>query len=204
MAHDVKNVVFDLGGVLIDWNPRYLYKKVFFSPQAMEHFLTNVCNQEWNEKQDAGCSFAEGITELVAKFPQFKKEIEIYDTRWDEMLNGPIPPVVQMLEKISAKKKHRLIALTNWSKDKFHVAEKNFPFLNLFEGIVVSGKIGLKKPDPQIFQHMCKTHAMVPQHTAFIDDSLVNIEAAAQLGFRVIHYTTPEELQTQLNQIGII
>lgn len=200
----IRNIVFDLGGVLIDWNPRYLYRKIFSSSVEMEKFLTGVCNQDWNEKQDEGRSFSEGVAELVLKFPQFKQEIESYDLRWEEMLNGPIFPVVRILESISSRKSYRLLGLSNWSKEKFHIAEREFPFLSLFEDIVVSGKLGLKKPDPRIFEHLCKKHSILPQQTVFIDDSRVNIESALELGFCAIHFRSSDQLNEELTQLGLL
>ncbi len=204
MRSEIKNVVFDLGGVLVDWNPRYLYRKIFSSPETMENFLATVCTQEWNEKQDAGRSFAEGTAELISMHPHYQTEIEFYDARWEEMLNGPISATVQILERLSSLKSHRLLALSNWSKDKFPIAEKNFPFLKLFEDIVVSGKVGFKKPDHRIFNYLCEKYSILPTESVFIDDVQSNLDAAAQLGFKTILFTSADQLEKQMIAMGIL
>jgi 2-haloacid dehalogenase len=204
MQKPIKNIVFDLGGVLIDWNPRYLYRKIFTSLEKMEYFLESVCSPHWNEQQDAGRPFSTATAELIAQFPHYKDEIQAYDLRWEEMLSGPIEASVSLLEKISLAKRYRLLALSNWSQEKFGIAENRFSFLKYFEDIVVSGRIGLKKPDPQIFQFLCSKHSIVPQETVFIDDSVANIQSAAQLGFLALHYKSTEELENQLIKLGIL
>jgi 2-haloacid dehalogenase len=204
MNTPIKNIVFDLGGVLIDWNPRYLYRKIFSSEEQMEYFLESVCSQHWNEQQDAGRPFSKATAELIEKFPHFKSEIQAYDLRWEEMLSGPIDSSVKLLEKLSINKRYRLLALSNWSQEKFGIAENRFSFLKLFEDIVVSGRVGLKKPDPQIFQFLCTRHQITPQDTIFIDDSVVNIQSASQLGFRALHYKCTDELEGQLIKLGVM
>lgn len=200
----MKNIVFDLGGVLIDWNPRYLYRKIFSSETDIENFLTEVCNHSWNEKQDAGRSFAAGVQELVEKFPQFREQIHAYDQRWEEMLSGPIPETVTILQTLSQRKTHRLLGLSNWSRDKFPVAEKNYPFLELFEGIVVSGRIHMKKPDADIFEYLCRQYDVRPEESLFIDDSLPNIETARRLGFQTIHFQSAADLKDRLRALQIL
>lgn len=200
----IKNVVFDLGGVLIDWNPRHLYRKVFADEAAMEKFLAEVCTQEWNEMQDAGRSFRDGIDELLRLHPGHRAEIEIWDSRWHEMISGAIQPTVDILAVIKKQGRHRLLGLSNWSSDKFHVAEDRFEFLKWFEHIVVSGRIKLKKPDPRIFQHLCESCRITPQESLFIDDSKANIGAALKLGFHALQFTSPGALETHLRQLGVI
>lgn len=200
----MKNVVFDLGGVLIDWNPRYLYRKIFQYEQEMENFLKHICTQDWNEEQDAGRSFAEGEAELIAKHPEFEEHIRAFHLRWVEMLNGPLLETVEILNRLAQQKRLRLLALTNWSAETFPYAEKNFEFLRVFEKIVVSGRIGLKKPDPAIFQHLLAEGKIDAQETLFIDDNFANIQAAKSLSFHTEHFSSAEKLDRHLRDLGIL
>jgi len=194
----VRNIVFDFGGVLIDWNPRYLYRKIFNDENKMEHFLAHVCTQEWNERHDEGHSFLDNGAELIKKFPDFAAEIHAYRERWGEMINGPMSGTPEILERLKKDGRHRLFGLTNWSAETFGIAEEKFAFLKLFEGIVVSGRIGLKKPDPRIFQHLCERYQIEPGESLFIDDNLANVRAAAALGFHTEHFRSAEHLAERL------
>ena len=204
MNSEIKNIVFDLGGVLVDWNPRALFAKVFADPADMESFLSNVATQDWNEKQDAGRPFAEAVRELCAAHPQYAGHIRAFDERWEEMIRGPIPGTVEILTELHALSARRLFALSNWSAEKFPVAEKLFPFLKLFEGMVVSGRVGIKKPDPRIFIYLCDEYSIVPGESVFIDDVLGNIEAAKRLGFATVQFESPEQLRRELVSMGLL
>lgn len=173
-------VVFDLGNVLVECNPRNLYRKIFSSEYEMELFLSSVCIQEWNEKQDAGRPFAEGVVELVTKFPEFVTEIQAFDSRWEEMLGQPIWAVVKTLEQVK---------------------QNGF---KLFDEIVISGRIKLKKPDPRIFNYLCKRVSIEPCKMIFIDDFPVNVEAAANIGFQAIRYTTASALEDDLRRLQVL
>ncbi len=201
---EIKNVIFDLGGVLIDWNPRHLYRGIFKDEKKMEEFLSTVCNREWNEKQDEGRSFADGIAEILGKFPHHKNEIEIWDTRWHEMISGAIEPTVRVLEKIKVTRKHRLFGLSNWSRDKFHVAEDSFPFIKWFEYIAVSGRVGFMKPDPRIYHHLLEVGGIQASESVFIDDVRKNIDAAAALGFQTIHFVSSNQLEQDLKSLRVL
>lgn len=199
----IDQIVFDLGGVLIDWNPRYLYRKLFADPKEMEWFLTEVCHGHWNEQQDAGRSFEKAIQEVVAVHPRYEEMIRAYFHRWGEMISGPIQGTVEILESLHRKGEHRLFALTNWSAETFPYARKNFPFLGLFEGIVVSGVEKLIKPDPKFFGLLTERHGVVPERSLFIDDVQKNIDAASRLGFNSIRFTGPEDLRARLSEHGV-
>ena len=195
----MKTIIFDLGGVLIDWNPRYLFRSYFQGREdEMEYFLTHVCNQEWNEKQDAGRSFADGQKEVAEKFPQFKTEIEAYFKNWPQTLGQPIEGTVEILEGLAADKKYRLLALSNWSGETFHFARAKFPFLRIFEAILVSGDERLIKPDARFFNLLVERHGVVPKESVFIDDVDRNIVAAQKLGYQTIHFKNPEQLGLSL------
>ncbi len=188
----VDAVVFDLGGVLIDWNPEYLYGKLFDDPQQMRWFLRHICTSEWNEEQDAGRSLAEGTELLVRRFPDWEPMIRAYYGRWEEMLAGPIEPSVAFLRKLKEQGHPRVLALTNWSAETFPIARRRFDFLDWFEGIVLSGEEGTRKPFPEIYRRLLRRYDLQPRRVIFVDDNLRNVAAARELGFRAIHYTGPE------------
>ena len=200
----VTTVVFDFGGVLVDWNPRYLYRKLFDGDEAgMERFLATVCHPEWNEHQDAGRSVAEAVAEAVARHPQHEALIHAYYGRFDEMMAGAIDGTVAILEELHARGVP-LYGLTNWSAETFPHALKRFAFFQRFRGIVVSGRIKLKKPDPRIFAHLVTTHSLAPSETVFIDDSFKNVEAAKAAGLHALHFTDPERLAADLRSLGVL
>ncbi len=195
---DIETVVFDLGGVLIDWNPRYVYNTVFEDPKEVEFFLTEVCSNSWNAEQDRGRTFEEAIRIKQAEFPKYHREIAFYFERWTEMIGGPINDTVEILEKLFSERKTRLYALTNWSAETFPFAWENYSFLKLFEGILVSGKENLIKPDPKIYELLLSRFDIQPEKSLFIDDSLKNVEGARSCNMHAIHYKSPSELKKEL------
>lgn len=202
-AAPVTCVVFDLGGVLIDWNPRYLYRKLFASEAAVEQFLDQVCSGAWNDAQDRGRPWDEAVALLSEEKPEFAAQIAAYRDRWEETLGDALHETVQLLAALRESGQVRLLALTNWSRETFPVARARFPFLAWFEGIVVSGEEGLAKPDPEIFELMRARYGLVPAQTMFIDDSARNVEAAARLGYRAVRFTDAGQLQQALRQAGL-
>ncbi|WP_257993223.1 HAD family hydrolase [Cupriavidus pauculus] len=201
--HSVDTVIFDLGNVLIQWSPRHLFRKIFGSDDvAMEHFLSEVCNTEWNEQQDRGRPWKDAIAEAVERHPAHESNIRAYFDRWSEMIPGEIEGTVKILEQLR-NLDVRLLALTNWSAETFHVAEARFPFLKWFEGIVVSGRECIMKPDPAIFRLIIKRYQLRPEATAFIDDSMRNVEAANRENLRGVHFESPAELRSTLQALGI-
>lgn len=199
----IDTVVFDLGGVLIDWNPRHLYRKLIFCEAAVERFLAEVCTAEWNHQLDAGRAFAEGVAELVEKHPQEESLIRAWEDRWEEMLAGPIAGSVALLE-IMYDRGVSLHAITNWSAETFPIAQRQFPFLTRFETIIVSGEVGLVKPEPAIFDLLVNRAGIEPGRSIFIDDNPQNIITAAARGFHTILFTGPEALYEQLVNLGLI
>src|SRR6476659_1578165 len=181
-------VVFDLGGVLIDWDPRHLYRQLFDDPVEMESFLADVTTAEWNAQQDAGRPWVEAVELLAGEYPERRELIEVFHRRWPEMLAGEIPGSVTVLAELRAMGV-RLVALSNWSAEMFPVARARFDFLSWFEGIVISGEVGVNKPDRRIFEQLIRQFEIEPATAVFIDDSLANIEAASGLGFRAIRFT---------------
>ena len=200
----VNTIIFDLGAVLIDWNPRHLYKKIFKTEDEITWFLENICTHEWNEKQDAGRPFEEATQELLEKFPEHETAIRAWYGRWQETMNGPIQGTVDILKEIRDSKRYRLYALTNWSEETFPWALEQFEFLHWFEGIVVSGHEKTRKPFPEFFQILFNRYQVDPASALFIDDSLRNIEGAKLVGLPGIHYQSPEQLKKELSKINII
>lgn len=196
-------VVFDLGGVLIDWDPRHLYRQLFDDPDEMESFLGEVTTAEWNGYQDAGRPWVEAIELLVAEHPERRELIEAFHRRWPEMLAGEIPGTVDVLADLRAAGV-RLVALSNWSAEMFPVAVERFDFLAWFEGIVISGEVGVNKPDRRIFEHLIKRFGIEPEEAVFIDDSATNIDAATGLGFRAIQFTGATPLRLALVRLGLL
>ncbi len=198
----VKAVVFDFGGVLIDWNPRYLYRKVFRDEAEMEYFLNNICTPEWNWRMDKDKTFAESVAELKAIHPEYAREIEMYDTRWEEMRGKVFEDSVEILKEVAAR--FPVYGLTNWSTEKFAVTRPKFDFFNIFKGIVVSGHEREAKPEEPIFHILLERYGLAAETTLFIDDSLPNIETAKRLGFQTIHFKSAPQLRKALEEKGIL
>ncbi len=195
--------VFDLGGVLIDWNPRYLYRKLFTDESAMEHFLSSICTSDWNLQQDAGRTLGEGCALLKSQHPEHAQYIDAWLHRYEEMIAGPIQGTVDILSELRSRGVP-VYALSNWSSETFPAAQRRFDFLSWFDGMLLSGKVRLVKPDPRIFQLFLKTHALDPAHTVYIDDLPRNIEAANAVGMHGIRFTDPDALRTELVSIGLL
>ncbi len=196
-------VIFDLGGVLIEWDPRHLYRQLFDDRDEMESFLAEVTTPEWNAHQDAGRPWAEAVELLVAAHPQRRELIEAFHRRWPEMLAGEIPGTVDVLADLRAAGV-RLVALSNWSAEMFPVARERFGFLAWFEGIVISGDVGVNKPDRRIFDHLAEQFGIEPAAALFIDDSSANVDAATALGFRAIQFTDATALRRELVRLGLL
>lgn len=197
-------VIFDLGGVLIDWNPRYLYRKLIADEDEMERFLAEVCTQAWNVKQDAGRPFAEAVALLTTKHPHHAELIRAYDERWHEMVGGAIEGTVAILTEL-ARSDTRLLALTNWSAEKFPIARERFgSFLRHFEAIVVSGDENTRKPHRRIYEVLFERHGVAPQSAVFIDDSRANVAMGAELGLKALHFRGAEALRAELVALGLL
>ena len=196
--------VFDLGGVLLDWNPRHLYRKLFAGDEAaMEHFLATVCTHEWNRCQDAGRSFAEGGRLLTAEHPDKVELIDAYGARFDEMIAGPIAGMVEILAELRDRGTP-LYGLTNWSAETYPPARERFAFLSWFRGILVSGEVGVIKPDPRIFEVLIERFAINPENAVYIDDVEANVAAAQSFGIHAIQFATPARLRRELTRLGLL
>jgi 2-haloacid dehalogenase len=196
--------VFDLGGVLIDWDPRHLYRKLFAGDEAaMEQFLADVCTHEWNRCQDAGRSFAEGARLLKADHPGRAKLIDAYFARFDEMMPGPIAGTIDILAELRDRGTP-LYGLTNFSAETYPGTFARFDFLRWFRGILVSGEVGFIKPDPRIFELLIERFAIDPRRAVYIDDVEANVIAARPFGIHAIHFTTPAALRSELAALGLL
>jgi 2-haloacid dehalogenase len=200
----ISNIIFDLGGVLIDWSPDYMYQKLIPEPQAQKLFLETICTLDWNEQQDGGRLIAEANLELISKFPQHRALIEAFYERWEEMLGGPIQPTVELFRQLKASKLFGLYALTNWSAETFPRALELFDFLHWFDGRIVSGEEKTRKPFKEIYDLTLSRFNLVATETLFIDDNLRNIKAAAELGIVTHHFLSPEGLEIDLKRLGLL
>ncbi|MDQ2180705.1 HAD family phosphatase [Marinifilum sp. D714] len=197
----IKNIVFDFGGVLIDWNPRYLYRKVFGNENDLEKFLKEVCHAEWNQHLDAGIAFDEAIAERVKKFPHYEKEISRYQNDWIEMIGGEIKENTSLIPVLGQN--YQLYGLTNWSAETFPLVYSRFEFFKELRGIVVSGEEKIVKPDEEIFNLLLERYGLKAEESIFIDDNKDNIKAANKLGFITIHLKEGIDLIHELRKFGI-
>jgi 2-haloacid dehalogenase len=201
---EIKNIIFDLGGVLVDWNPDYVFLNEFGgNRKTMQTFYDEVCTFDWNENQDAGYPLAQATEERVALFPEYEALIRMYYGRWEEMLGGPIEGTVALLKKLVSHPDYGVWALTNWSAETFPIALQRFDFLHWFEGIVVSGTEKTRKPFPEIYQTTLQRFNLEATSSLFIDDNARNIKAAAALGIQTIHFKNPDQLKADLISKGI-
>jgi 2-haloacid dehalogenase len=199
----IDTAVFDLGAVLIDWDPRHLYRAMFADEDDMEEFLATVCTSGWNAEQDRGRTLAEATATLVASFPEHADLIEAYYGRWEEMLGEPIAGTVEIARELKARGV-RLVALSNWSAETFPRARHVMGFLDEFDAVVISGEVGVIKPDPEIYRVLMRRHTVDPHRALFIDDSAKNVAAAAEIGFDAIVFHSPEQLRRELTARGLL
>ncbi|MDN3607128.1 HAD family hydrolase [Kaistella yonginensis] len=199
----IKNIIFDFGGVLMDWDPRYFFKDYFKDDEKMEFFLKNIATDEWNAEQDRGRTLAEGTEIQVAKHPEWEKEIRAYYDNWTTMLKSDILENVEVLRKLEDSK-YKLFGLTNWSAETFPYALEHYDFFQIFQGkIVVSGTEKLIKPDPAIWNILLDRYQIIAEQSVFIDDNFRNIEMAKSLGFICIHITEDTNLEKELRDLGL-
>lgn len=197
-------LVFDLGGVLIDWNPDYLYKDIFPNEEERRWFLSTICTPDWNEEQDGGRSLQEGTEFLVKKFPEHEVSIRAYYDRWKEMLGGPIHETVEIFRELKFHTDLKLYALTNWSAETFPVALELYDFLHWFDGRLVSGEEMMRKPMPAIYQRLVDRFGIQPEKAIYVDDNLRNVLPARELGFHGIHFKSPQQFRKELVELGLL
>lgn len=201
---EINTIIFDLGGVLIDWNPSYVFNQMLDDEEKKKHFFENICTPDWNEKQDAGRSLKEATEELVARHPEWKEYIEAYYGRWEEMLGGPIDATVEIFKQLKASGKYKIYALTNWSAELFPIALERYDFLHWFDGRVVSGEEKMRKPFAEFYQLIIDRFSLTPERTLFIDDNLRNVKAAHEIGLKTIVFKSPQQLKQELLSTNIL
>ena len=204
MNHKINTIIFDLGGVLIDWNPEYVYLKEFRGDRKkMDWFLNTICAWDWNVNQDAGYSLTKATEERIALFPEHEELIKMYYGRWEEMLGFAHEDTLKILSSLTNNPNYRVLALTNWSGETWPKAIAKFPWLQWFEGILVSGDEGMRKPFPEIYELMLSRYEIHREKAVFIDDSKANIEGCEVVGIKGIHFTNADRLRTELQSLGI-
>jgi 2-haloacid dehalogenase len=194
--------LFDLGGVFFDWDPHHYFKDIFDTADERNYFLTKVCNDEWNVKQDAGRTIEEAESELIPKFPQYEREIKMYYKNHRKMIRGTFDLSIKVLEKLK-KQNYECFVLSNWSAETFVGMTDDYPFLKLFDGLLISGEDKLMKPDSAIYELAINRFHLIPEETVFIDDKLENIEAANNLYLKTIHLTDPEKIESEIDKFLI-
>ena len=200
----INALVFDLGGVLIDWNPDYLYSKLIPDEKERKWFLSTVCTPDWNEQQDAGRSLHEATEHLVEKYPAHEASIRAYYDRWTEMLGGPIHETVEIFRELKERGQLKLYALTNWSAETFPVALELFDFLHWFDGRLVSGEEKMRKPFPEIYRLLIERFGIEPEKAIYVDDNIRNVLPAREFGFIGIHFRTPALFREELVGLGVL
>jgi 2-haloacid dehalogenase len=200
----ITTIIFDLGGVLIDWNPAYVFDKLIEDEEKRKHFFENVCTAEWNEEQDGGRTIKEANEVLIAEHPEWKEHIEAYYGRWEEMLGGPIDETVEIFKDLKESGNYKFYALTNWSAELFPIALQRYDFLHWFDGRLVSGEEKMRKPFPEFFQLLLDRFNIKKEEAIFIDDNLRNAKAAEKFGLETIRFKTPGELRIKLSSMEIL
>jgi len=197
----IDTLIWDLGGVLVDWSPLYVYDDDYFSDAAeRDYFFQHICTADWNERQDAGYSLQQATEEKIKEFPDLRWRQPILDFygRWQEMLRGPIPEAVTLFDQLRSQNQYRFYALTNWSAETFPIALHRFDFLHWFDGRLVSGEEGTRKPFPAFYQLLFDRYRIDPSRALFIDDNLRNVKAGEAMGLSGIHFTSAAALQLEL------
>ena len=204
-SNSIDTIIFDLGGVLLDWSPHYVYTETYFdSLEKRDYFFNNICTNEWNEEQDAGRSIVEATQMLVTQFPEWEQPVRDFYGRWTEMLRGPILPSVELFRQLKESGKYKTYALTNWQTELFGIALVRYNFLHWFDGRVVSGDEKTRKPFPEFYQRLLDRYHVSPQRALFIDDNLRNVKAAEAMGITSIHFHSPAQLRKDLEEMQIL
>lgn len=201
----IETIIWDLGGVLIDWNPQYVFNETYFeSEEKRDYFFRHICTSDWNEEQDAGRSIVEATQLLVSEFPDWEKPIRDYYGRWTDMLNGPVQDTVEIFRMLRDSNKFKQYALTNWQANLFDIALVRYDFLHWFQGRVVSGEEKTRKPFPDFYKRLLDRYNVDPSTAIFIDDNLRNVKAAEELGIKSIHFHNPGQLKQAFSDIHIL
>jgi 2-haloacid dehalogenase len=199
---EVSGVAFDLGGVLLDWNPRHLYRQLFDDPAEMEFFLGTICTPQWHRAHDLGADVTQSCRELAQLHPRYASQIMAWAERNEEMAPGQIDSAVQVLSELK-NAGLPCFALSNMEPGSFAIRMDRFDFMRCFDGYVISGIEGVAKPDHRIFRLLLDRYRLAPEATVFIDDNEANVAAARRLGIVGIHFTSAEKLGRDLGNAGL-
>ena len=191
------NLIFDCGGVLLDWDPHHLYDPYFGDRAKTDWFLRNICTSDWNLQMDGGKPITVGVAELSAKFPEWSREISMFFTDWVKMIGGPIPGMLEFVQEMKTAG-HGVYGLSNWSSETFSLIKDDYPVFQLLDGIVISGYEGVTKPGPEIYNLFLKRYSLRASGCVFIDDNATNVAGAEAVGIRGIRFTSVEALRTAL------
>jgi 2-haloacid dehalogenase len=204
MQTTIRAVIFDFGNVLLEWNPRHVYRRYFPNDEeAMERFFHEVNFMDWNAQQDKGRTFADGVAELSGQFPHYAELIQAYHDNWEESIGDYFAGTVEIMKRLK-KAGYLLYGLSNWSAETFPIAREKYDFFHLLDDIVISGEVGMIKPDPEIFEHLLERIDKTAQECLFIDDAPANIEQAHKMGFATIHFHSPEQLEEELHRLQLL
>jgi 2-haloacid dehalogenase len=193
----IDTIIFDFGGVLVDWNPHYLYDSYFGDTKKTDYFLTNICTPEWNAQMDGGKPFADGIAEKIAEHPEYEKEIRMYWTDWKQMMGKQIDGMQELLQDLKAAGYH-IYGLSNWSAETFYQVRNDYPIFDLLEGSVLSGEEKCLKPEPKIYTILLDRYHINPNTAVFFDDNLANVEGAKAVGIHGIQFVSAEQIRKEL------
>ena len=196
----MKNIVFDFGGVLVDWNPHHLYDKYFGSVEKAEWFLNNICLYSWNIQMDGGKPFAEGVAELQAEYPEWSEAIAIYHTRWIEMMGGEIEGMADIVRRLK-EAGYGVYGLTNWSSETFPLVKDKYAIFKQLDGMVVSGEEHLLKPDAAIYKCLLERYNLQAEESLFVDDNADNVAGARNVGMKAVRFTSVAELERELKDV---
>jgi 2-haloacid dehalogenase len=199
----IHTIIFDFGGVLLEWNPRNLYRHYFDTGEAMEQFLEEINFFQWNAGLDKGHPFSEGVAELSEQYPQYKDLIVLFQNKWEQCVGQPVSRTIGLIRQLQLSG-YAVYGLSNWSSETFPIVRKKFPFFDILDGYMISGDVRLVKPDPAIFQLFLNRFNQKAEECLFIDDSQKNVEAAQEIGFSAIHYQSPEQLEQELKQLNLM
>jgi 2-haloacid dehalogenase len=204
MTQNIRSILFDFGNVLLEWNPRYVYRRYFPDDEAaMEQFFQEVNFMDWNAQQDKGRTFAEGVAVLSSEFPQYAHLIQAYHDNWKDSIGSSLQGTVEIMKQLK-RAGYSVYGLSNWSAETFPLVREKFVFFGLLDDIIISGEVGQIKPDPEIYEIALRRIGRPASECLFIDDSLANIEQAQKMGFAVVHFHSPEQLRRELKTLKLL
>lgn len=203
MTTKIQAVIFDFGNVLLEWNPRHVYRRYFPNEEAMENFLHEVSFMDWNAQQDKGRTFAQGVAELSSQFPHYSDLIQAYHDNWKDSIGDYFAGTVEIMKRLK-KQGYSLYGLSNWSAETFPLAREKYDFFNLLDEIVISGEVGMIKPEPEIFELLLQRTGRAANECLFIDDAPANVEQAQKMGFAAIQFQSPEHLEDELRKLHVL